>query len=178
MAVDYWDIHNDAPEPARWDYGSWHHAVMGVELISDVGPATITWTSIFFPYGVEAFHSPIGEHLILGEGGPEPIRPHVEPGSVWHRYLGAPIRRTAFHWERLELGPSRQADGTVVGPARSVDLPTALRIDFDAGAVWFVAAIPQLPDVRRVFVPGDEIMVVFSHEKMRDMGFNDPAFLR
>jgi hypothetical protein len=28
-AIDYWDIHNFAPEPARWDYGEWHHAVMG-----------------------------------------------------------------------------------------------------------------------------------------------------
>jgi hypothetical protein len=40
------------------------------------------------------------------------------------------------------------------------------------------AGIPQLPDPRRVFVTGDEIMVFFSGEKMRDMGFDDPAFLR
>jgi hypothetical protein len=178
LAVDYWDLSNDTPEPARWHHGNWHHAVMGVEFIFDVGPATVTWTSTFTPYGVEVFHSPIEEHLVLGEGGPERLRPHARPGSVWHRYLGAAIRWTAFHWERLELGPSRRADGTVVGLARSVDVPTALRIDFDAGAVWLVAAIPQFPDMQRVFIPGDEIMVVFTHEKMRDIGFNDPAFLR
>ncbi|WP_329004018.1 hypothetical protein OHA18_11565 [Kribbella sp. NBC_00709] len=34
-AVDYWDIHNYGPEPARWDYGDWHHAVMGVQLSTD-----------------------------------------------------------------------------------------------------------------------------------------------
>lgn len=32
--------------------------------------------------------------------------------------------------------------------------------------------------MQRVFIPGDEIMVVFSHEKMRDMGFADPAILQ
>jgi hypothetical protein len=32
--------------------------------------------------------------------------------------------------------------------------------------------------MKRVFIPGDEITVVFSHEKMRDMGFDDPAFLQ
>lgn len=176
VAVDYWDIHN--PAPARWDYGDWHHAVMGVELTSDAGPVTVTWTNTFFPYGVEVFHNGIEEHLVLGEGGPERIGPLIDSGSVWRRYFGAVIRRTALHWERLELGPSRRADGTVVEPARTVDLPTALRIDFDAGVVWFVAAIPQFPDWQRVLVPGDEIMIVFSREKMRAMGFDDPAFLR
>ena len=55
---------------------------------------------------------------------------------------------------------------------------TALRLDFDAGAVWFVAAIPQpTPNRHRVFLPGEEIMVVFAREKMRDMGFQDREFL-
>jgi hypothetical protein len=58
-----------------------------------------------------------------------------------------------------------------------VDVPTALRLDFDAGAVWFVAAIPQPPNMHRVFLPGEEIMVVFAREKMRDMGFEDLEFL-
>ncbi|MCW3820163.1 hypothetical protein ONA91_37610 [Micromonospora sp. DR5-3] len=56
-------------------------------------------------------------------------------------------------------------------------MPVALRLDFAAGSVWFIAGIPQLPDPRRVFILGDEIMVAFSAEKMRDMGFDDPAFL-
>ncbi|MFI7122732.1 hypothetical protein [Amycolatopsis sp. NPDC049868] len=44
LAVDYWDVHNFSSEPVRWDYGTWHHAVMGVGLCTDAGPATITWT--------------------------------------------------------------------------------------------------------------------------------------
>jgi hypothetical protein len=28
-----------------------------------------------------------------------------------------------------------------------------------------------------VFIPGDEIVVVFSRQMMRDMGFHDSAFL-
>lgn len=178
MAVDYWDTHNFGPEPAQWDYGDWHHAVMGVELTTDVGPVTVIWTDTFFAYGVEVFHDRIAEHLALGENGPERVGPQIESGSPWDHYLGTPIRRTASYWQRLELGPSVRADGVIVGPGYSVDLPIALRLDFDAGAVWFVAGLPESPDMQSVFIPGDEIMIVFSRGKMLDMGFEDQAFLR
>lgn len=62
----------------------------------------------------------------------------------------------------------------MVEPARAVDVPTAIRLDFDAGPVWFVAAIRQTPSMEDVFIPGDEIMVVFATEKIRDMGSDDP----
>jgi hypothetical protein len=176
--VDYWDVHNFGAEPALWDYGDWHHAVMGVQLGTDIGPVTVTWTSTFYPYGVEVFHESIEHHLVLGESGPERVGPHVGGRSPWAPLLGSLIRGTACHWERLQIGPSRRADGSIAAPAYSVDVPVALRLDFVAGAVWFVAGIPQLPDPRRVFIPGDEIMVVFSGEKMRDMGFHDRAFLQ
>ncbi|MEU5260980.1 hypothetical protein [Amycolatopsis sp. NPDC021455] len=174
-AVDYWDIRGFGSEPAQWDYGDWHHAVMGVGLGTDAGPVAVTWTSTFFCYGVEVFHDRIEDHLVLGEGGPERNGPH---GSSWSPYLGTPVRRAASHWERVELGPARRSDGTVVEPARVVHVPAAIRLDFAAGPVWFVAAIPRPPDMRRVFPLGDEIMVVFSREKMRDLGFGDAAFLR
>ncbi|MFE5567403.1 hypothetical protein ACFQ68_20630 [Amycolatopsis japonica] len=177
LAVDYWDVHNFSSEPARWDYGDWHHAVMGVGLSTDAGPATITWTDTFYSYGVEVLGGRIEDTLLLGAEGPERIGPDAGSGSLWDRYLRTPIRRTATHWERLELGPGRRADGTVVEPARAVDVPMAVRLDFAAGAVWFVAAIPEPPQLRRVFVGGDEIMVVFSPETMRDMGFGDTPFL-
>jgi hypothetical protein len=176
--VDYWDVHNFGSEPASWDFGEWHHAVMGVQLGTDLGPVTVTWTSTFYPYGVEVFHEPIEDYLVLGESGPERIGPHVDGTSPWAPLLGTTIRGTACHWERLQIGPSRRPDGSIATPANSVDVPVALRLDFTAAAVWFVAGIPQLPDPRRVFIPGDEIMVVFSGEKMRDMGFDDPAFLQ
>jgi hypothetical protein len=177
-AVGYWDVHNFGPEPARWDYGDWHHAVMGVQLSTDLGPVTVTWTNTFFPYGVEVFHDPIEEHLVLGEGGPARVGPDAAGAGRWAQRQGTLIRDTASHWERLEVGPSRRADGSIIGPAYSVELPTAFRIDFDTEPVWFIAAIPQPPEMQSVFIPGDEIMVVFSAEKMRDMGFDDPAFLR
>ncbi len=50
----------------------------------------------------------------------------------------------------------------------------ALRLDFAAGPVWFVAGMPDYPDVESVFIPGDEIMVVFSSDKMSKIGFRDP----
>ncbi|GHG32078.1 MULTISPECIES: hypothetical protein [Amycolatopsis] len=173
LGVDYWDVHNFASEPVRWDYGSWHHAVMGVGLVTDAGPAAVTWTGTFYTYGVEVFDGPIEDHLALGDEGPERIGPG--PASRWDRYLRAPIRGAAAYWERLEFGPGRRTDGSVI-PAHAVDVPMAVRLDFAAGAVWFVAAIPDPPDGQRVFVGGDEIMVVFSPEKMREMGFGDTAF--
>lgn len=175
--VDYWDVHNFGPEPPEWDYGDWHHAVMGVQLTTDRGPVTITWTDTFFPYGVEVFHEQIEESLILGDIGPQRIGPDAGGAGPWNRLFGSPIRGTGCEWERLTIGPGRRADGTIVSPARVLDVPVAVRLDFPAGPVWFVAAIPQAPAMASVFIPGDEIMVVFSEAKMRNMGFTNPVFL-
>src|SRR5690349_12505182 len=98
VAVDYWDIHNSSPEPARWDYGDWHHAVMGGGIITASGPVAVTWTSTVRRYGVEVCHDRIEVHLVLGEGGAQRVGPRIETGSPWDRYLGTPIQRTACHW--------------------------------------------------------------------------------
>jgi len=174
-AVDYWDIHQFGPEPARWDHGDWHHAVMGVQLITDAGAVTVTWTNTFHPYGVEVFDNPIERHLVLGEAGPERIGP--DRVSRWARFLDSPVLKAMTWWDRLELGPATLlSTGEIVEPARAVDVPTAIRLDFEAGPVWFVAAIPQAPSMEDAFIPGDEIMVVFSAEKIRNMGYDDPNF--
>jgi hypothetical protein len=175
QAVDYWDIHNFGPEPARWDYRDWHHAVMGVQLATNAGPVTVTWTNTFHPYGVEVFADPIERHLVLGETGPERVGPDGE--SHWTRFLDIPVLRAMTWWDRIELGPATLTSGEVVEPARAVDVPTALRLAFNAGPVWFTAAIPQPPSMEGVFIPGDEIMIVFSAAKMRDMGYVNPRFV-
>ncbi|GAA1567157.1 MULTISPECIES: hypothetical protein [Kribbella] len=36
---------------------------------------------------------------------------------------------------------------------------------------------PAIPAMERVFIPGDEIMIVFSATKIRDMGYTDPRFV-
>jgi hypothetical protein len=95
-AVDYWDVHDLGPEPARWDYGDWHHAVMGVQ-----------------DRGACSCHR--GTH-----GSPPRLR--RRPGLV-----------------------------------RGRD--------------------PQPPWMEAVFIPGDEIMVVFSAKRMTDMGYTDPRFV-
>ena len=53
-----------------------------------------------------------------------------------------------------------------MNPAESSPHPR--RAEFEAKA--------QSPDMKSVFVAGDEIVVVFSPDKMRDMGFEDPTF--
>ena len=67
---------------------------------------------------------------------------------AWAPCVGSPIRDAACHWERLRIGPGRRADGSIAGPVYSVDVPVAVRLDFAAAAVWFVAGMPQLPDTR------------------------------
>jgi hypothetical protein len=177
LEASYWDIHNFGPEPRTWDYGDWHHAVMGVEFLTGSGPVTVVWTDAFFPYGVEVFPEPISEHLLLRPEGSEGWR--VESQREWVARAGEPVLAASFHWETIEVGPAVQAtDGVQVADARTFSVPVALRLDFKSGPVWMVAGIPQLPDIDKVFVPGDEVMVVFSEDRMRRIGFPESGFIR
>ncbi|MET8149049.1 hypothetical protein ACIBSW_15765 [Actinoplanes sp. NPDC049668] len=115
------------------------------------------------------FHEPITDHLAGGVDGPQRVGPDTRDPGVWAPYLGTPISGGAFHWERLELGPGRRADGTIVSPAYTVDVPVAVRLDFPAGTVWFVAGMPQFSEPQRFFIPADEILVLFSAAKLREL---------
>ena len=131
---------------------------------------------MFYPYGVEVFLESIEHHLVLGQEGP--TRNGPDPGGRWDSFLGMPIRLARIWWDRVDIGPATRVDGTVVEPARSVELPTALRLDFDAGPVWLVAAMPRGQAMEDVFGLADEIMVVFSSAKMHRMGYIDAGFIR
>ncbi len=176
LEVTYWDIHNFGPEPRVWEYDDWHLAVMGVELVTSDGPVSVLWTNTFFPYGVETFHEPIARHLSLGPEGPEGWR--GQDHREWAARSGSAVLKTSFFWETLHLGPSiRNSDGVQLEEARDVAVPVALRLDFAQGPVWMVAGMPSWPDVDNVFVPGDEVMVVFTADKMRRIGFPDSDFV-
>jgi hypothetical protein len=165
LAVSYWDVHNYSEEPRSWDYGDWHHAVMGVELVTDRGPSSIVWSNTFYPCGVGVFPEPISNHVRLGPHGCEgwPVEAH----GHWRSRLGSPILTTDTFWERIDLGPARRnSDNAIVGPAETYMVPVAFRFDFEAGPVWMVAGMPSWPDVENVSVPADETMVVFSPNRI------------
>ncbi|MCF4123217.1 hypothetical protein L1785_19795 [Antribacter sp. KLBMP9083] len=170
--VDYWDIHNFSDEPREWDYGDWHHAAMGVELKTSAGPVSVIWTDTFYPYGVEVFSEPITKFLAMSDDGPE--RWTVTDHPEWRSRMGQQVLAVDTHWERLELGPARYSNGRIAEAARTLELPAALRFDFAAGPVWFVAGIPT--EAGGVFIPGDEIMVVFTSEAMLRLGFPAGSF--
>jgi hypothetical protein len=175
VGVRYSDIHDCGQGPRGWDYGDWHHAVMGVELMLDAGPASIIWTSTFHPYGVEVFREPLATYLVEAPDGPEvwAVGDHPE----WQERMRPPISAASLFWDRLEVGPAYSAhDGERLSDAYGVDVPVALRLEFAAGPVWFVAAIPELPEPDKAFVGGDEIMVVFTPAKLRRLGFPDGEF--
>lgn len=110
--------------------------------------------------------------LVLSDDGPEcwAVTDHPE----WGSRAGQQVLAVDTYWERLEVGAARSADGREGEPARTVELPVALRLDFAAGPVWFVAGIPT--EEGGVVIPGDEIMVVFTSEAMLRFGFPAGSF--
>jgi hypothetical protein len=177
LDVTYWDIHNYGPAPRSWDYEDWHHAVMGVELATDSGPVSVIPTDTFFPYGVEVFDSAMSVHLSLdAENGPEGW--NVGRHEAWRSRQNQAVRSASTFWETIEVGPGRRnSDGAIVSAPASYDVPVALRLDVGEAPVWFVAGQPDWPPTDKVFIPGDEIMVVFQAERLRRMGFPEGPFL-
>jgi hypothetical protein len=179
LDLRYWDIRNPNGEPRTWDYGDWQHAVMGVELLTDGGPCSVLWTNTFFCYGVEVFDAPIADHLDVSENGPESWA--AGGSDRWRDRLDSPVSGVQTHWERFSVGPAYRGD-VQVGDPYEVDVPVAVRIDFAAGPVWMVAGIPmdsgrEDSGREKVFIGGDEIMVVFTADRMRQIGFPDTSFL-
>lgn len=174
LEVRYWDVHNFGDEPRTWDYDDWHHAVLGVELLTDHGPACVLWTSSFFSYGVEVFPAPMSEHVVTGDEGSESW--DVSASERWRERIGSPVLNVQTCWERITVGPG-YVRGVRTSDPYGIDVPVALRIDVDAGPVWMVAAIPRSPEMREFVVLGDEIVVVFAVERMRQIGFPDSGFL-
>lgn len=177
LGVSYSDVYNFGADRI-WDYGGWHRAVMGVELVLDSGPASILWTNAFHPYGLEIFREPLANHLVSRDQGPETW--NVEAHREWRERIDVPIAAATYFWDPIGLGPGlRLSDGAQVSEARTVDVPVALRLDFATGPgpVWFVAAVPDVSEPDKAFVHGDEIMVVFDPERLRRLGFPDEEFV-
>lgn len=172
LRVRYWDLYNFSAEPRSWDYDDWHHAVMGVELQTSVGTFSVVLTSAFYSYGVEVFHQPISDHLVLGPEGPEGWE--VGAAARWRGLIGTTIRAATTLWAPLEVGPATLADGTVVGGSESYEVPVALRLDFLTAPVWMIAAMPTSLDPERFSFLADELVVVFTADRMRSLGFSDP----
>jgi hypothetical protein len=151
---------------------------MGVELTTESGPLSVLWTNTFFPYGVEVFLEPISKHLRLDREAEGPQGWPVESHPYWHSRTGSAVQAAATYWEQIEVGPAfRVGDGRRVSEPKTYTVPVALRLDFKVGPVWMVAAIPEWPDHEKAFVGGDELMVVFSSERMRKIGFAETDFL-
>lgn len=97
---------------------------------------------------------------------------------LWRSRLGTPLSAVAFSWNRVEVGPARSWSGELLGPARTYDVPYAMRLDGAGGPVWFVAAIPAEGADPRPFVGGDEIVIAFEPSWLLEAGFPDDAFLK
>ena len=169
-AVRYWGLPSFGGQAPAWDYGDWHHAVMGVELLTDQGPACVLWSSTFYSHGVEVFQTPISQHIAVGDVACESW--DASRSDRWQAALRSPVTGLQTFWEPFHIG-----GGAAGSDSYTVQVPVALRIDCDAETVWMVAGIPQAPEMKEVFVGGDEIMVVFTNEKMRQIGFPDSEFL-
>jgi hypothetical protein len=163
LSVTYWDTYNFGPASRQLLYGDWHLASMGVGLLTDGGPVAVMWTDTFGLYGVEFFLEPIENRLWLGEEGPEQWNASDDP--AWVKKVDSPIRAASAFWDDASVGEQR------------LRVPFAVRLDFDEGPVWMVAASPHWPEPDPVFVGGDDIMVIFSTARMRSVGFPDAEFI-
>ena len=94
----------------------------------------------------------------------------------WRDRLRSQVEHVQTFWERFTIGAAHVRNVRVADPYE-VDVPVALRLDFAAGPVWMVAGIPQEPEMQEVFIPGDQIMVVFTADRMRQIGFPGSEFL-
>lgn len=95
--------------------------------------------------------------------------------------LGVPISAVSFAWHRFEGRSSRRRwwGRWVDGPVEVTVVPDAMRIDFAGGfdPVWFVAAMPGEDDPEKSSSLSDEIIVVFTADKMRRMGLGADEFV-
>jgi hypothetical protein len=179
--VMYYDIHNYGPEARVWDLGDWHHAVMGVELETDRGPWSVLWTNTFDSYGVEVFSSSMSEVLSPGPEGPEGWS--ATDHAQWSPRLNSPIRGIWFAWDTRIYTPMKEVWNKSLKKyerfneaSYSRTSPVAMRLDFEGGPVWIVAATVEPGKAETAFVGGDELMVVFSWVLMQRIGFTDDLF--
>jgi hypothetical protein len=114
LEVVYWDVHNFAEEPRTWDYQDWHHAVMGVDLLTDHGPSCVLWIDTFFPYGVEVFPTAVSEHIVSGEDGPESWS--VSGSERWRDRLNSPVQNVQTFWKRFTIGTAYVGNVRVAEP--------------------------------------------------------------
>lgn len=122
----------------------------------------MTWSSTFGEFGIETFLEPITG--LMEPGPPRPEGWHVADHPVWKVRGGSLIRGSMTWYEPGDRGPC----------------PVAMRLDFDPGPVWIVAAQPAWPPSKPAdwtFVGGPEVVVVFSAECMRKMGLVDEDLL-
>lgn len=167
LGIEYWDIHLFG-EPRVWDHDDWHHAVMGIDFSTDRGPFSVSWTTSKFELAaLDPRSTPMRARMVTGPEGPEHWSVTSEPR--WQQLINSPLRGATTRWE-----PCEADDGRGI---RHLDVPMAVRLDFDDDAVWLVAGTPNWPDVEDVFLPGDEILVVFTADRMKKIGFPDDAFL-
>jgi hypothetical protein len=162
-SIAYWGLppfDDGVQEP--WDYGTWHHAVMGVEFGTDRGPVSLLGTDTFWLRGVEPFLCPAAELL-----SKECVRHDVTTVERWNIAREGPIRAASIHWERFR--PENPWPST----ASPYDVPVGFRLDFDSGSLWMVPVVPMSLGRSDVFIPGDELMVIFEPVRLREIGFSD-----
>lgn len=178
--VTYWHLHGFGNGPPEWDFGDWHHAEVEVELLTDAGPYTVTWTPTFDDYGIEILREPaFSASQLSTEQPPEFTRAEGHPR--WLQLLSSPVREAAIYWETVTRYPTVSfRDGVPVVENREDvrSVPFAQRLDFDDGPVWMLAAIPPTTSDDQPFMGADEVLVVFTAERMLRFGFPDGAFVR
>ncbi|WP_158257199.1 hypothetical protein [Kineococcus xinjiangensis] len=129
----------------------------------------------FYLYGNETFPTPMADRCARGGEGIDRWR--VDPHPHWEPRVGSAVRAVNCFWWHVAFGPVTTSDGRVVHPRIERDVPVAIRLDVDAGPVWLVAGHPLCPGDDGAAVIGDEVVVVFTSERMAAFGFPPGPFI-
>ncbi|GAA2655443.1 hypothetical protein [Paractinoplanes durhamensis] len=104
-------------------------------------------------------------YLFVDETGPGRNGPDLDAESPWAGRIGSTIIEATLHWTAVKLSDQTTEIRRERGMPPVLELHAALRLDFDAGPVWFVAAMPWPPTMPEATITGEEIMVVCTAER-------------
>jgi hypothetical protein len=143
----------------QWDFGQWHLSEMGVELTVDTGDiVSFDWGDAFGHFHLEAFNSAMSNHL-AGVGTPNGPRVWEVTGHVrWGQVHAGSVRAMELIWVDDIVDSDRPA-------------PVAVRLTWDVGSVWVVAAEPKTwPPADEFWLGMDAVLVAFTEDFRRVLG--------
>lgn len=163
--VHYVGLSYDPGTEVRWDYGSWHHPEVGVELTTTSGDSFFgIWDSKVTHFELTFACGNIAEEWLPSRDGTARAW-DVSTHPRWLPLLASPIAQTGVSTAEPDDPPVRA--------------PIAVRLANDLTEVWIAAAGPRHPPVGdppapdAMWIGFDEVVVLFDRAEALALGLTD-----